>query len=258
MDHYYAELPFLHKPSLVMHPMPSAKLPVVQWHFSLGVLLAFHALTSHHESSESGNRFVTSDMYAQAALSQTDDTHSPNPLETIQTLLMVGNYYWVVRGNKSGIRHLKRAFKYFSSSGYLEGQNETINRGNDQAGPSGNLLEQILGRTFWSCFILDSLICWTEKLSREFKPHEVRIQLPTIEATFSRCRRINTRFLQDNDETYKERVKDTETNSEFREGAVSLLIRAVCLYGEIYELCTTQEWRYLWPYPKMILANPKQ
>jgi hypothetical protein len=246
MDHYYAELPFLHKPSLVMHARKSTKVPFAQWDtFSTGVLLAFHALTSHHESSESGNRFVTSDMYAQAALSQIDDTHSPNPLETIQTRLMVGNYYWVVRGNNSGVLHLKRAFKYFSPSGCLKGQNEIINRGNDQAGPSGKLQEHILGRTFWSCFILDSLICWTEKLSREFRPHEVQIQLPTTETTFSRCREINNRLLQENDETYRKRMEGIKTDFEFREGAVSLFIRAVCLYGEIHELSTSRDWRYV-------------
>jgi hypothetical protein len=196
-------------------------------------------------------------MYAQAALSQTDDTHGPNSLDTIQTLLMVGNYYWVVRGNYSGVLLLKRAFKYFSPSGHLKGQNETLNRGNDQAGPSGNLHKQILGRTFWSCFILDSLICWMEKISREFKPHEVHIQLPATEIAFSRGRGINTRLLQENDETYKKRMEDTDTEFEFRKGALSRLIRALCLYGEIHESSTSQEWRYVWPYSKMNLANTK-
>jgi hypothetical protein len=109
MREYYAELPFLHKPSLVTHARESTKVPCPQSNtLSTGVLIAFHALTSHHELSESGQRFVASDLYAEAALSQIDRTQGLAALEIVQTLLMVGDYYWDVVRRDSGRQLLKR------------------------------------------------------------------------------------------------------------------------------------------------------
>jgi hypothetical protein len=243
---YSPELPFLPELSLLRHATQATNSPSSQPNiFSDGVLLAFKALTVffQHGQPESGNRFVTSDLYAITALNHVRDVYGAVPLETIQTLLMIGYYRFFVRHSPEGIAIIRRAIEHAIASGYQHGQNEAIDPRNDRDQiPYGFPISEIRRRTFWSCFILDSYVCWMADRPQSIRPHELRLQLPCTERTFLSSRDIHTRLLQEDDENYKKRIEDNcQKLFEIEEGEVSLFIRMVDLCGKI--LSTTRERR---------------
>jgi hypothetical protein len=216
---------------------------------SIGVLLAFKALTAHlqHKPSERGSRFVTSDLCADAALRQIGHVHGAVPLETIQTLLMVGYYRWAINRSDCGVGIIKRAIEHALASSYQHNQNETIDHGNNQDKSPYNLTtSEVWNRTFWSCYILDAYICWIEHRPQSLSLHDLRLQLPRTESSFLCGEEVQTRLLEEDEKTYEKRIENTrEKDFEVEEGDVSRFVRLVRLYGKIYNLSAIQELRYL-------------
>jgi hypothetical protein len=234
MTRCYMELPFLHEVSLQNHAILAAS-PSQPTALSAEVLLAFNALTASILVSESDSHAVTPDEYVDAAFRQIDFASSAPSLETIQVLLMVGYYQWIIQHNDCGIGSIKLAIERARVLGYHRDQNEIVDHKNDRNGFSdGFTASETRRRTFWACFIMDSYICWMAYRPRSLWTHEFQLQLPCTERAFLYGRTVKTRLIQEDDETYQKRIGDThESNFEVEEGAVSLFIRLVYLYGEI-------------------------
>jgi hypothetical protein len=236
----------LNELSLRTHAIRATKAPPSQSKtLSIGLLLAFHALTVHlqHKPSESGNRFVDADRHADAALNHVGHVYGAVPLETIQTLLMVGYYQWAIKRNVCAVGIIKRAIEHALASGL----NETIHHGNNRDESPYNLTtSEVSNRTFWSCFVLDAYICWIENRSQSLSLHDLRLQLPRTESSFLRGQEVQTRLLEEDDETYEKRIENTrEKDFEVEESDVSRFVRLVSLYRKIFDLSATQDLRYL-------------
>jgi hypothetical protein len=204
-------------------------------------LLAFHALTASVLVLESGSYSVTPDAYADAARTEIDVFNSAASLETIQVLLMVGYYQWIIQDDPCGIESIKWAIEQAGAFDYPHDQNETIDNENGQNEFSdGFKYSETRCRTLWGCVVMDHYMSCMANCPRSLWTRELQLQLPCTEKALLCGRRIKTRLIREDDETYQKRIEGTrESIFEVEEGEVSLFIRLVHLCGEILRFSTT-------------------
>jgi hypothetical protein len=243
MTHYYLQLPFLHQSILLEHTTQATKPSPSRSKISRAVLLAFHALTAPLLVSDSHS--VTPEEYVDAARREIDAANSAASLDTIQVLLMVGYYEWIIQDDPCGIESIRRAIEQAKDFGYHDDQNEIIDNKNSKNAFSDSFIHsETRRRTVWGCFIMDSFIFCMANCPRSLSTSELQLQLPCTERALLLGREIKTRLIQEDDETYDKRIAGTpESTFEVEEGEVSLFIRLMVFYTEILNFSTTQERR---------------
>lgn len=228
--HIAIDFPFFHKvnflgpldqaPADTLLDTKFARPPPRRPRYSAPLLLAFLTQTARFHpdlvKEHGGNAIETARFYADATSASLGSNVFDIPAqETVQTYLMLGYHNWSNHEGDQGFLRVRHAISCAQLLGYQWDADLDKKKPAGKGPASANdgdvakdlfIHREIQRRTFWSCFCMDRILGGREKRPQILKSSELnRVQLPCSDKAFQTRRKVKTRLLHEDDETYARR-----------------------------------------------------